>query len=441
MDELLAARFQMAFSLAFHMIFAAMGIGMPVLMLIAEGLWLRTRERDYLNLARKWAKATAVLFAIGAVSGTVLSFELGLLWPKFMEFAGGIIGVAFALEGYAFFIEAIFLGLYLYGWDKLPPKIHWLCGVPVALSGLASGVLVLSANAWMQSPTGFELVGGQPTNIDPVKALFNPAWGVMALHSTLSTYIASAFAVSAVYAFAILRGKSEKYHQRALNIAMAVAAISALLMPLSGDASARSVAIRQPAKLAAMEGLFHSEKGAGLSIGGWPDLEREQLRYAVEIPKLLSFLAFHDPNALVRGLDSVPRDQWPNVVVVRAAFQVMVGLGFFLVVVSLWYWTSRIWRRLHTKWLYIALVLSGIAGYTALEAGWIVTEVGRQPWIIYGVMRTSEAVTPSEGVFETLLAVVAIYTLLSLALVWLLLKLRDSNRNLPAREVVNNAPA
>ncbi|ACZ42026.1 cytochrome bd ubiquinol oxidase subunit I [Thermobaculum terrenum ATCC BAA-798] len=441
MDELLAARFQMAFSLAFHMIFAAMGIGMPVLMLIAEGLWLRTREKDYLHLARKWAKATAVLFAIGAVSGTVLSFELGLLWPKFMEFAGGIIGVAFALEGYAFFIEAIFLGLYLYGWDKLPPKIHWLCGFPVALSGLASGVLVLSANAWMQSPTGFELVGGQPTNIDPVKALFNPAWGVMALHSTLSTYIASAFAVSAVYAFAILRGKSEKYHQRALNIAMAVAAISALLMPLSGDASARSVAIRQPAKLAAMEGLFHSERGAGLSIGGWPDLEREQLRYAVEIPKLLSFLAFHDPNALVRGLDSVPRDQWPNVVVVRAAFQVMVGLGIFLVVVSVWYWASRFWRRLHTKWLYIALVLSGIAGYTALEAGWIVTEVGRQPWIIYGIMRTSEAVTPTEGVFETLIAVVAIYALLSLALVWLLLKLRDSNRNLPALEVIDNAPA
>ena len=441
MNELLSARFQMAFSLAFHMIFAAMGIGMPVLMLIAEGLWLRTREKDYLHLARKWAKATAVLFAIGAVSGTVLSFELGLLWPKFMEFAGGIIGVAFALEGYAFFIEAIFLGLYLYGWDKLPPRIHWLCGFPVALSGLASGVLVLSANAWMQSPTGFELVGGQPTNIDPVKALFNPAWGVMALHSTLSTYIASAFAVSAVYAFAILRGKSEKYYQRALNIAMAVAAISALLMPLSGDASARSVAIRQPAKLAAMEGLFHSERGAGLSIGGWPDLEREQLRYAVEIPKLLSFLAFHDPDALVRGLDSVPRDQWPNVVVVRAAFQVMVGLGIFLVVVSVWYWASRFWRRLHTRWLYIALVLSGIAGYTALEAGWIVTEVGRQPWIIYGVMRTSEAVTPTEGVFETLIAVVAIYALLSLALVWLLLKLRDSNRNLPDLEVVDNAPA
>ena len=441
MNELLSARFQMAFSLAFHMIFAAMGIGMPVLMLIAEGLWLRTREKDYLHLARKWAKATAVLFAIGAVSGTVLSFELGLLWPKFMEFAGGIIGVAFALEGYAFFIEAIFLGLYLYGWDKLPPRIHWLCGFPVALSGLASGVLVLSANAWMQSPTGFELVGGQPTSIDPVKALFNPAWGVMALHSTLSTYIASAFAVSAVYAFAILRGKSEKYYQRALNIAMAVAAISALLMPLSGDASARSVAIRQPAKLAAMEGLFHSERGAGLSIGGWPDLEHEQLRYAVEIPKLLSFLAFHDPDALVRGLDSVPRDQWPNVVVVRAAFQVMVGLGIFLVVVSIWYWASRFWRRLHTRWLYIALVLSGIAGYTALEAGWIVTEVGRQPWIIYGVMRTSEAVTPTEGVFETLIAVVAIYALLSLALVWLLLKLRDSNRNLPDLEVVDNAPA
>ncbi|HTE18698.1 MAG TPA: cytochrome ubiquinol oxidase subunit I, partial [Armatimonadota bacterium] len=198
MDGLLAARAQMAFSLAFHMVFAALGVGLPLLMVAAEGLWLRTRRPEYLALARKWAKAAAILFAVGAVSGTALSFEMGLLWPRFMEFAGPMIGAAFALEGYAFFIEAIFFGLYLYGWNRLTPLQHWLCGIPVALGGAASAILVVSANAWMQHPTGFELVGGKAVNIDPGAALFNPAWAVMALHSTLSCYVATAFAVAGV---------------------------------------------------------------------------------------------------------------------------------------------------------------------------------------------------------------------------------------------------
>lgn len=204
-DTLTAARWQMEVSLGFHMIFAAVGMAMPLMMLIAEGRWLRTGDPDALALAKSWAKVTPVLFAIGAVSGTALSFELGLLWPRFMAFAGPLIGPAFALEGYAFFIEAIFLGLYLYGWDRLRPMAHWLCGVPVALSGAASGILVLSANAWMQQPVGFEIgPGGLPTNVDPVAAWFNPAWPLMATHSTLSTYQAVGFAAAGVYAWALL---------------------------------------------------------------------------------------------------------------------------------------------------------------------------------------------------------------------------------------------
>lgn len=204
----------MELSLAFHMVFAALGIGMPVLMLIAEGLWLRTRRDHYRELARKWGKATALTFAIGAVSGTALSFELGLLWPRFMAFAGGVIGSAFALEAYAFFIEAIFLGLYLYGWDRLSPRAHWLTGFPVAIGGLMSGVLVVAANAWMQAPTGFVESGGELVSADPFAPFRSPAWLHMALHSTLSCYIATGFAAAGVYAMGMLRGRRDAYQDR-----------------------------------------------------------------------------------------------------------------------------------------------------------------------------------------------------------------------------------
>ena len=253
MENLIAARLQMAISLGFHIVFAALGIGLPLLMLVAEGLWLRRGERVYLDLARKWAKATGLLFAIGAVSGTALSFELGLLWPPFMQFAGPIIGPAFALEGYAFFLEAIFLGLYLYGWDRLKPRVHWLCGVPVALSGMASGVLVMSANSWMQDPVGYQLQDGRPVNIDPIASLLNPSWAVMAVHLIIASYMATAFMVAAVYAWGMLKGRRDTYHKAALTLALVLGAITAVAQPISGDFSARLVADTQPVKLAAME--------------------------------------------------------------------------------------------------------------------------------------------------------------------------------------------
>jgi cytochrome bd ubiquinol oxidase subunit I len=424
MDTLTAARAQMEVSLGFHMIFAALGIGMPLLMLIAEGMWLRTKQTHYRALARVWAKATAMTFAIGAVSGTALSFELGLLWPRFMAFAGGIIGAAFALEGYAFFIEAIFLGLYLYGWDRLSPRAHWLAGIPVALSGMLSGVLVVAANAWMQTPVGFTVVDGRPTDINPLAPFISPAWLHMAIHSTLSCYIGTAFAVAGVYAVGMLRGRRDAYHRSALTISLALATLTALVQPISGDLSAKQIAVLQPAKLAASEALFKTEAGAPLLIGGLPLPDQREVRGAIAIPKGLSFLAKGDFNAPVTGLDQFPVDQWPNVVVAHIAFQIMVSCGFALIGLGLWFWWVR-WRRWDAPhpWLLRALVVGSPLGFLALETGWIVTEVGRQPWIIYRVMRTADGVTPVAEVSITFFGFTLLYILLGVILTILLRQL------------------
>src|ERR1041385_8082029 len=271
MDDLLAARSQMAMSLAFHIIFAAIGIAMPLLMIIAEWKWLRSRDEIYLTLAKRWAKGTAILFAVGAVSGTVLSFELGLLWPGFMGYAGSIIGMPFSLEGFAFFTEAIFLGIYLYVWTRVPPRAHLFAGVMVALSGVLSGIFVVIANAWMNAPTGFRLVDGKPVDIDPIAAMLNPAAFSQTLHMTLAAYAATGFVVAGIHAFMLRRDPNNRFHKIALGIALVVGGIGALMQPLSGDHLAKSVAHSQPVKLAAFEGHFQTERGAALRIGGIPD--------------------------------------------------------------------------------------------------------------------------------------------------------------------------
>ncbi len=345
MDDLLAARSQMAMSLAFHIIFAAIGIAMPLLMVIAEWRWLRSREEVYLQLAKRWAKGTAILFAVGAVSGTVLSFELGLLWPRFMGYAGAIIGMPFSLEGFAFFTEAIFLGIYLYGWKRVPPRAHLLAGAVVALSGALSGIFVVIANAWMNSPTGFELVGGKPVNIDPIAAMMNPMALSQTVHMTIAAYAATGFVVAGIHAFLLLRDRTNLFHRRALSIALTIGGAAALLQPLSGDLSARYVAHYQPAKLAALESHFNTEAGAALNIGGIPDVDRGETNYAIKIPYGLSLLAFHNPYATVKGLNDFPRDEWPNILIVHNAFQMMVGLGTLMAVISLWgaflWWRKR----------------------------------------------------------------------------------------------------
>jgi cytochrome d ubiquinol oxidase subunit I len=400
-DDLLMARLQMAWSLGFHIVFAVFGIGMPAIMAIAEFRWLRTGSEAAKALTKRWAKGTAIFFAVGAVSGTVLSFELGLLWPGFMRHAGGIIGFPFSLEGFAFFTEAIFLGIYLYGWDRIGRWAHWWTGVAVAASGAASAVFVVMANAWMNAPAGFDFdpATGEFSNIDPIAAMFNPAWKAQVLHMLVAAYQATAFAAAGVHAVQLLRGRAEAFHREALRVLMPLAVATAVAQPIVGDYAATVVAHTQPVKLAAMEGQFETERSAPLRIGGWPDERAGVTRYAVEIPGLLSFLAYRDLDAEVRGLEEFPRADWPPVAVVHVAFQVMVALGMLMLVVSLWYvlasWRAR--GRPLGKWLLRAIGLASPAGVLAIEAGWVVTEVGRQPWIINGIMRTEEAVTPMPG--------------------------------------------
>lgn len=428
MDPLTAARLQMALSLGFHMIFAAVGIGLPLLLVIAEGAWLRTGREHYKQLARRWAKITGLLFAVGAVSGTALAFELGLLWPKYMELTGGVVGHLFALEGYAFFVEAIFIGLYLYAWDRLGPWVHWGCGVAIAFSGMLSGILVVGVNTWMQLPIGFELSDeGRILVTDPLAIFRQSGWVHMAIHSTLSVYIAVGFAVAAIYAWSWLRGARDAGTKSAIFVAMGVAGVSSVLQPISGDLLAKFVFRTQTAKFAAMEGQFHTERWAPLRIGGWPDPERQETRWAIEIPGGLSFLATHDPSAEVPGLDQVPRDEWPPVEFTHFSFQVMVGIGVLLVLLSLWFWIGW-WRRgdevLDVRPLMWALVAAGPLGFIALEAGWMVTEVGRQPWVIHSILKTRDALTPAEGVPEMFYTFAVLYLVLGATVVALLWSLR-----------------
>ncbi len=425
MTDLLAARAQMAMSLGFHIIFAVIGIAMPLLMVIAEGLWLKTREETYLTLAKQWAKGTAVMFAVGAVSGTVLSFELGLLWPNFMAYAGPIIGMPFSLEGFAFFLEAIFLGIYLYGWDRIPKYAHWFAGVMVLLGGTLSGIFVVTANAWMNTPTGFSVVNGEVTDIDPIAAMLNPSSFSQTLHMTIAAFLAVGFAVAGIHAYFLRRDPSNLFHRRAFAIALSVGSVFALLQPISGDISAKRLAKYQPVKLAAMEGQWETERGAPLRIGGIPDEDAEETRYALEIPKALSFLAHSDFNAEIMGLKDVPREDRPPVAIVHFAFQIMVACGLILIAAGvLGGWLAWKRRGLPTqRWYLRFITLCAPLGFIAIEAGWTVTEVGRQPWVIYNFMRTADAVTPMPNLVVPFIAFTVLYIFLSIIVFVLLRRL------------------
>jgi cytochrome d ubiquinol oxidase subunit I len=403
-------------SLAFHIVFAAVGVALPLFMVIAEWRHLRTGRPEYLELTRRWAKGAAILFAVGAVSGTVISFELGLLWPGFMRFAGPIIGMPFSLEGFAFFAEAIFLGIYLYGWGKVSPRMHLAAGVVVAVAGATSAFFITLANAWMNHPAGFDLVLGKATNVNPVQAMFPAGWGSEVVHVLLSSYAATGFAVAGIHAFALLRDHRNAFHRAALGIALATAGVAAVLQPISGDFSARNAARNQPVKLAAMEGHFRTERGAPLSIGGIPDADAAVTRFAIEIPRGLSLLAFHDPDAEVRGLLEWPRSVWPNPLLVHLAFQVMVGLGTAMALVALLGAALSLrHRRLpDERWYLWAVVLVGPAGFGALEAGWMVTEWGRQPFTVWGVMRTADSVTSVPDLAVPFWGFMALYVFLGL---------------------------
>jgi cytochrome d ubiquinol oxidase subunit I len=420
MDNLIAARSQMAMSLAFHIIFATIGVSLPLMMTISEWRWRLTGDPAYLLLAKRWAKGTTILFAVGAVSGTVLSFELGLLWPRFMQYAGSVIGMPFSLEGFAFFTEAIFLGIYLYGRTRVPGWLHLASGIIVAVSGVLSAIFVTLVNGWMNTPAGFDIVAGKLENIHPFVAMLNPAGIPEAVHMVLAAYTAAGFATAGIHGWLLLRRGRNRFDEVAIGIALLVGGVAVILQSVSGDALARMVAEKQPMKLASLEGQFHTEIGAPLRIGGIPFPEERETKYAIEIPHGLSLLGFHKYNALIKGLDQEPQADWPNLRIVHICFQIMVGCGSLLSLFALassWiFWRKR---RLHTLFLK-ALVLVTPLGFVALEAGWMVTELGRQPWIIYHLMRTKDAVTSMPNATLTFSVMAAVYVILGIVVVCLL---------------------
>ena len=387
------------------------------------GLWLRTGDPVYRTIAKRWSKVMLALFAVGVVTGTILSFELGLLWPNFMATFGEVFGLGFTLEAFSFFVEAIFIAVYLYGWDRLSPRTHFLSGIPVVVAGFTGSLMFLTVNAWMNSPGGFTLVDGRVADVRPLQALLGNdyLWHEL-IHMYVAGYLVAGFLTAAVYAWGWLRGRRGRY-ERVAPVPVTVAALAAPVQIVVGDWAARSVAREQPPKLAAFEGLYETEEGAAVHLGGWYD--GDEIRYGVPLPRLLSLLAFHDPNARVEGLEAVPADERPPVNVVRLAFQTMVGIGFLLAgiaAVYLFVWLRR--RRLpESTWFYRAVVAAGPLSFVALIAGWVTTEVGRQPWVVYGHMRTEEAVTGAKGIPVGYASLVLVYAGVVAAIVWILRRL------------------
>jgi cytochrome d ubiquinol oxidase subunit I len=418
--DLTAARWQMAISLGWHIVLACFGVGMPALLLFAEWRAIRSGDQAYRTLALRWAKAVGVLFAVGAVSGTILSFEMGLLWPGLMGTYGEVIGLPFALEGIAFFIEAIFLGVYLYAWNHLPPRLHLLTGIPLLIAGVASAFFVVSANAWMNQPRGFTLTAGRVTEVDPWAAMFNPATPPQTVHMILAAFMVAGFATAGVYAVAMLRGRRDRHHRLGFLIPFTLASVITPFQIVSGDWIARFIAEHQPTKLAAAEALLRTQAAAPLSVGGL--VIDGQLRYAVEIPGALSLLVGASTATVVQGLDQVPPADRPPVGPVHLAFDTMVAMGVFLLLLAAWFAVTW-WRRRdlpRSPWFLRLAAIAGLAAAVAVEAGWIVTEVGRQPWVVYEKLRTSDAVNPAPGLWIGFVVVCAVYAVLTVATVYVM---------------------
>jgi cytochrome d ubiquinol oxidase subunit I len=423
-EYLFEARQMQALSFAVHIPIVCFGIAFPAFVLMLEGLWLRTGDPIYRTIAKRWSKVMLALFAVGVVTGTILSFELGLLWPNFMATFGEVFGLGFTLEAFSFFLEAIFIAIYVYGWDRLSPRAHFLSGIPVIVAGFTGSLMVLTVNAWMNNPGGFTLEGGGVADVRPLEALFGNEylWHEL-VHMYVAGYIVAGFLTASVYAWGWLKGRRGRYERVALVVPLTVAALAAPVQIVVGDWAARSVAREQPTKLAAFEGLYQTEEGAPVHLGGWYD--GDEIRYGVPLPRLLSLLAFHDPAARVEGLAEVPAEERPPVNVVRIAFQTMVGIGFLLAGIAAVYLFVFLRRRRlpESTWFYRAVVAAGPLSVVALIAGWVTTEVGRQPWVVYGNMRTEEAVTGASGIPLGYASLVLVYAGLLAAVVWILRRL------------------
>jgi cytochrome d ubiquinol oxidase subunit I len=432
---LLQARQMQAMSFAVHIPLVAFAIAFPAMVLFVESLWMRTGDSLYLTLARRWSRVMAALFVVGVITGTVLSFEMGLLWPNFMATFGSVFGLGFAVEGFSFFLEAIFIGIYVYGWGRLSPRLHLLTGIPIVITGFTGSWMVISVNAWMNHPGGFRLLGGKVVDVNPWKALFANSylWHEL-MHMYIAGYIVTGFVLAGVYAFGRLRGRWGRYERTALAIPLTIVALAAPVQVLVGDWAARDVAATQPTKLAAFEGLYATTRGAPEHLLGWYTGNR--VRYGIEIPHLLSFLSYHRWDAQVQGLAAVPADERPPVNVVRFAFQTMVGIGTLLALLGVVYvatWIRR--KRLpESTWFYRALVVAAPLSVVALISGWVVTEVGRQPWVVYRVMPTAAAVTGANGIPVGYATLAASYVVVGIGLAWVLLRLSRRPLDLPVEQ-------
>jgi len=413
--NLLAARTQMAITLGFHIVLACLGVAFPALMLLAEWRGRRHADPDALLLAQRWSKVVAVTFAVGAVSGTVLSFEMGLLWPGLIGRFGAAFGIPFALEGIAFFLEAIFVAIYLYGWRHLGGRAHLLSGVPIALAGAVGTFSVVTANAWMNAPAGFTLdANGQVASVAPLGVLFNGATGYEVVHMFLAAFMVTGFLVASVYAVALLRGHRDHATRLAFLLTFSVAVVATPLQIAVGDVAARAVRDQQPVKFAAMELINRTGSHQPETIGGI--LVDGHVVGGLAIPDVASLLSGFSPDAVIAGLNTVPQDQQPPADVVHLAWNAMVGIGTLLLVPAAWFVLAW-WRRRElprSPWFLRLASLTGIAAVLAMEAGWIVTEVGRQPWLVYDVLRTSDAVTQAPGIVVSLVLTSALYLVLAM---------------------------
>jgi cytochrome d ubiquinol oxidase subunit I len=431
------AREMQALSLAVHIPIVCMGIAFPAMILFVEGLYLRTHDPTYKALAKRWSKVALVIFAVGVITGTILSFEFGLLWPEFMATFGEVFGVAFGLEGISFFLEAIFIAIYVYGWGRLTPRAHFLTGVPIVITGLTGSLTVIAVNGWMNNPQGFGVVDGKVVNARPWEALLNANLWHEIVHMYVAGYIVAGFLVAGVYARAWLQGRRDRYHRTGLVVALSFAALASPVQVIVGDWAGRRVAETQPVKLAAMEGLTETRDGAPFTVGGFYDADRGDVRYGIEIPKLLSLLAHHDPNARVAGLESVPPEDRPPVNIVRIAFQTMIAIGTGLSLLAVIYFVTWLRKRRlpNPRAFYWAVMAAGPLSVVALIAGWVTTEVGRQPWIVYGYMRSEQAVTAADDLEIGYAFVVAVYASLAVAVAWLLRRLAGRPPELEVEEL------
>jgi cytochrome d ubiquinol oxidase subunit I len=426
---LLPSRIQMAFTLATHVLLVPMGVAMPALTLLMEGIGIFRKDPVALKIARRWSVVMAVQFAVGAVTGTILSFEFGILWPRMMGRFGAAFGLGFAIEGLAFFLEAIFIGIYLYGWNRLAPRFHFAVGLVLPPAGVLGSFAVLSANSWMNTPGGFTLKDGRVTDVDVLAALFTRAIGYEFWHFLIALYLTAGFVVASVYAVAWLRGRRDHYQRLAFAVPFTVAAALAPLQLIVGDLSARALVEDQPAKFAAMEITWQTRDHNPEVIGGLID-DSGNTHLGISIPTLDSLLVGYSPNQVVRGLSTFAADSRPNSIeanLTHLAFDGMVGLGLVGAALSLWYlWVVLRRRRLpEERWFYRLAALAGVGSYVTVELGWITTEVGRQPWIVYSAMRVSEAVTtaPASFVWSTLTSLVVVYAVIAIFFVTLLLRL------------------